>query len=311
MTVAYLPHVSGIGVALSLAVLSTCCYATSAVLQEREAAGQDARGLRLLSRMSRRPRWWFAVAATGAGALLHISALASGPLTLVQPLGVLTLVLALPLGARLGGRAVTPAQWRAAAAVALGLAALLSVAPHRAPAVQLPIVAVLIAAVAVLAVVVALLVLATRLPGRAAPVVQAAAAATCFGFASAMARTAVTGAGPLWLVAGLALLGALGGLGLAQLAYRRGGLGAPLATQILVDPLVAAVLGVTLLGEPLHLTGWRIVIGMAGLVSTAIGIRVLTRSPHPGGPDGPASTTIPDLPPWQVVDEKGLVHVVR
>ena len=81
-----------------LAVASTGCYAASAVLQEREAGRQDAGGAALLRGLVRRPWWWLAVAATVAGAVLHVAALASGPLSLVQPFGVLTLVLALPPG---------------------------------------------------------------------------------------------------------------------------------------------------------------------------------------------------------------------
>lgn len=298
------PWAGGIGVALALAVLSTCCYATAAVLQEREAAG------RLLAQLVRRPWWWLAVAATGAGAVLHIAALASGPLSLVQPLGVLTLVLALPLGARLGGRAVASEQWRAAAAVALGLAALLTVAPHHAPAAHLPTPSILIASIAVGTAVAVILLIACRLPSRAVPVAHAAAAATCFGFASAMARAAVTAAAPVWLVAALAVLSAVGGLGLAQLAYRSGGLGAPLATQILVDPLVAVLLGITLLGEPLHLTSWRVAIGLAGLLATAAGISSLTRVPPPAGSVAPEPTPA-DGSTTPAADEKDLAHVVR
>ena len=40
-----------------------------------------------------------AVTSTLAGASLHVVALKFGPLTLVQPLGVSALVMALPLGA--------------------------------------------------------------------------------------------------------------------------------------------------------------------------------------------------------------------
>ena len=50
----------------------------------------------------RRPRWWMAVTSTLAGATLHVVALKFGPLTLVQPLGVSALVMALPIGAWFG-----------------------------------------------------------------------------------------------------------------------------------------------------------------------------------------------------------------
>jgi hypothetical protein len=104
-----------------------------------------------------------------------------------------------------------------------------------------------------------------------------------------MARIAVTGAAPFLLAAALAVLGAISGLGLAQLAYRTGGLGAPLATQNLVDPLVAVIIGVCLLGEPLQLTPTRVAIAAIGLVATITGIWALTRPPY--HPSPPAAAT--------------------
>ena len=291
--VGHVPGTGNVGAAVLLAVASTGCYAASAVLQEREAGRQDAGGAALLRGLMRRPWWWLAVAATVAGAVLHVAALASGPLSLVQPFGVLTLVLALPLGRVLGGRPVTGREWRGAAVVVVGLGAVLAVLPHRAPSSHLPLALVVTAVVAVAALVVALAVVAARIPGRAAPVVRAAAAAACFGFASGMARTAVTGA--IWfpLGAALAVLGAGAGLGLAQLAYRTGGLGAPLATQILVDPLVAVLIGVTLLGEPVHETPTRAVVGVLGLAATAAGIWILTGSQRSrsGRTDSPSTAS--------------------
>jgi drug/metabolite transporter (DMT)-like permease len=238
----------------------------------------------LLPQLMRRPWWWLAVLATITGAGLHIAALSLGPLSLVQPLGVLTLVFALPLGARLGARVVTRREWAAASAVALGLAGVLAVAPHHAPSSHLPL-AVVGATTAAIAVLVLILIgLAARLPPRVAPVVRATAAATCFGFASGMTRIAATGAAPIALAAAIAVLGAAAGLGLAQLAYRTGGLGAPLATQILVDPLVAVLLGVALLEEPVQLTPGTVTIGLAGLAATITGIWALTRPAPPATP---------------------------
>jgi hypothetical protein len=280
----HLVRVGSVSLAMLLALVSTACYAMSAVLQEQEASGPGVQGAALVRQLIRRPWWWLAVVASVTGAGLHIAALALGPLSLVQPIGVLTLVMALPLGARLGNGAVTPGEWRAAAAVAIGLAAVLAVAPHHAPASRLSVVAVLCAAIAVSVLILILVGLAARLPGRGAPVVRAAAAATSFGFASGMTRIAATGSAPFLLAAALAVLGAGIGLGLAQLAYRDGGLGAPLATQILVDPVVAVIIGVTLLGEPLLLTPGRAAIGIAGLAATAGGIWALTRA----GPRQPA-----------------------
>ena len=78
------------------------------------------------------------------------------------------------------------------------------------------------------------------------------------------------------------MLGAATGLAMAQFAYRRGGLGAPLATLILLDPLVAVVMGVTVLREPLRVASGLIALGLAGVVSTAWGIWMLAKVPASG-----------------------------
>jgi hypothetical protein len=269
-------------VAIGVALASAGCYAVAAVLQQREAsrdeADADAGGLTLFSRLLRRPRWWLAVSATVVGALLHLVALRFGPLTLVQPLGVSALVLALPLGAALAGRTVTRGEWAAAGAVALGLFGILSMAPHH---VRPPLVsdASLGIAVGGCAVVVALLaLLGSRLPHPAGSVLRAAAAAVLFGMASAMARLLVAGSSTVVLAAATCAVAAVAGMVLVQTAYRDGGLGAPLATCTLVDPLSAAVLGIVLLGETVRVTPMDAMLGVIGLGLTVAGLTVLSRA---------------------------------
>ena len=120
--------------AIGLALASAVCYATSAVVQQREASRPGAGGLGLLAGLIRRRRWWGAVAASVAGALLHVAALGTGPLVLVQPLGVSTLVFALLLGARTNGGGLSRRAALGAACVVIGLPMLLVVIPHHAQA---------------------------------------------------------------------------------------------------------------------------------------------------------------------------------
>jgi drug/metabolite transporter (DMT)-like permease len=277
-----LPGGAAIGWAVGLAVASTGCYATSAVLQEREAARPGPEGAARLLRLLSRPMWWVAVAATVAAAGLHVAALALGPLSTVQPLGVLTLVFALPLGARWAGRVVSRREWGAAGLVVIGLVAVLIVVPQRAPPVVVGLPTVVATAAVLGGVAAGLFGLAAVLPERVVAVGQAAGAAICFGLASGMARLALTGAAPFPVGAVVAVLGAATGLAMAQFAYRHGGLGAPLATLILLDPLVAVVLGVTVLHEPLRVTPGLIALGLAGLISTACGIWMLAQVPASG-----------------------------
>jgi drug/metabolite transporter (DMT)-like permease len=271
-------------VAIGVALASAGCYAVAAVLQQRAGSRHksDAEigGLALFGRLVRRPRWWVAVSATGIGALLHLVALRFGPLTLVQPLGVSALVLALPLGAWLVGRTVTRGEWAAAGGVALGLLAILSLAPHHARPPEVSEAA-LGVAVGGCAMVVGLMVLAGSFLGpRAGSVLRAGASAILFGLASAMARLLVAGPGPWVLAALTCAAAAVIGMVLIQTAYRDGGLGAPLATCTLVDPLAASVLGVVLLGEIVRATPLEVVLGVVGLGLTAAGLTGLSRHAH-------------------------------
>jgi drug/metabolite transporter (DMT)-like permease len=297
-------HVPHLGAAVLVALLSAGCYAASAVLQERQTArNRGAGATTLVRRLARQPLWWLAVATTLTGAGLHVVALKLGPLTVVQPVAVTTLVLALPLGAAVVGRRVRRRDWAAAAAVVAGLVPVVLAAPRHAHPTHLPASLQAAAAASVLALVLGLLVLATRLPRPAASVARAAAAATAFATASAMARTALTGAASLPLAVPLTGAFAVGGFVVAQLAYRDGGLGGPLATLTLVEPLFASVLGVALLGERLQVTPALAVLGSVGLVSTALGVHALTRPqadrsqvgsrrPKRHGGDGQCSATL-------------------
>jgi hypothetical protein len=271
--------------AVALALASTGCYAASAVFQQREAARSSTGGLALFRTLARRPSWWFAVLATVAGAGLHVVALAVGPLSVVQPISVLTLVWALPMGAAFAKRVVTAREWRAAAVVVVGVSLALAVLPHRSGRAQLTV-GMLLATLVAIVVLVAVLtgaarwLTASRRAGRAVrwgPVLVASAAATCSGFASAMGRIAFSGAAPFLAAAAIAVVAAGAGLALSQPAYRRGGLGAPLATLILVDPLVAVGIAVTLLAEPVSLTPMTAALGLVGVAATAGGIGALAR----------------------------------
>ncbi len=267
-------------VAIAVALLSAVCYAFAAVLQQREASRHEQHGLELILDLLRRPRWWMAITATVSGATLHVVALRFGPLTLVQPLGVSALVMALPLGAWIGRRQVVRAEWWAAAAVVVGLLAVLTLAPHHVPPPAVPPEKLMIAVGVCLGFLLLCVGLSLRLPRKAAPVVRAVGSAACFGFASAMARLLVAGTGPIIVPVLACAFFAVTGMLMIQAAYRDGGLGAPLATCTIIDPLTAATIGIVLLGEHLHLGVTGGTLGFAGLAATIVGLTVLARTHH-------------------------------
>ncbi|WP_053160974.1 DMT family transporter [Streptomyces caatingaensis] len=262
-----------------LCLVSALCYAAAAIVQEKVAA--SAPGAGGLRGPLRSAPWWCAVALTGLGAGLHVLALAGGPLSLVQPMGALTIVFALPMAALLTRRPVGAAGRRGALLATAGLAGLLALTgPPRTeflPAGQRPVLAGAVLAAG------ALLTLAARRARR--PVVRgvalAGAAGAAFGMASVLTKAAaedVLRGRTAALVPTLAVVAVLASAGmlLSQASYRGAGLAAPLATVTVVNPVVAAAVGVAALGEGFRYgAAGGVLAGAAGIVA-GTGVVLLT-----------------------------------
>ncbi|AIS01763.1 DMT family transporter [Streptomyces glaucescens] len=242
---------SALALSVLLSLVSAVAYAGGAIVQERVAETSPGEQYAPL----RRPGWWAAVALNGLGGLLHVVALAYGPLSLVQPLGALTIVFALPMAALFVGRRAGATAWRGAVMATVGLAGLLSLVgasdtqslggPQQ--------VAVFLATAGA--------VTALMIAGRAAhrhPAMRALLLATAsgiaFGISSVFTKTVAVGWAGGVSVADLPSLAAIGalataGLLLSQASYRGAGLAAPLATLTVVNPVVAAAVGITMFGE--------------------------------------------------------------
>ncbi|MFJ5280801.1 hypothetical protein [Streptomyces parvulus] len=276
-------------VAVLLSLVSACAYAAAAVAQERLASRADRAGaMRLLASGA----WWWSVALNAGAALLHVVALRYGPLTVVQPLGALTLVAAVPLGARLAGRRVSAVEWRGTGLTLLGLGALLLTASGPAPDDSLSVPEALAVSGATAALIGVL-----AWPGARPGLRHATASGMASGVASALTQTvtvAVTDHSDPLLgpqVAGVAVLVAAfaaGGLLLSQTAYR-GGLGAPLAVVTLANPVAAAVIGISLLGERLRGGPGGVLLALTGAALAAWGVVQLSRA-APARPDVPRGT---------------------
>jgi glycosyltransferase involved in cell wall biosynthesis len=234
--------------AIALALLGACFFAGSVALQH-DAVRAQRDGVARLSRLAR-SRTWQAGALLGvAGSALHLTALSLAPLAVVQPLGVLSLVLTV-----LAGRATASRQARVAAlAVCAGVGGfvLVSASAGSAPP-QVTTAAVLLAVCA--GPVVAAAGLACR--GRGRCLGLAAAAAVLFGLGSAVLRaaalelsTVVTAAG--FAVAGAALLAAGGWL--LQQAHAAGPAAVVVGATTVLDPLTAVTADQVLYGETPHL----------------------------------------------------------
>ncbi|MFD5335413.1 hypothetical protein [Streptomyces hawaiiensis] len=296
-------------IAVALSLVSAVAYAAAAVAQERLASRSPGAGtLRLLGSRA----WWWSVGLNASAALLHVVALRYGPLTVVQPLGALTLVAAVPMGARMAGRRVSAVEWKGTALTLLGLGAILVTASGPAPDDVLSVPE----ALAVAGATAALVGVLSR-PGARPGLRHATASGLASGVASALTQTVTVAAtdrtGPVLSVqvVGVAVLVAAfaaGGLLLSQTAYR-GGLGGPLAMVTLANPLAAAVIGLALLGERLQGGPAGVPLALAGAGLASWGVVLLSRAAPLAAPvddDHPVAAVLA-LEPGSATAEPALV----
>ncbi|MEU0107804.1 DMT family transporter [Streptomyces sp. NPDC006251] len=269
---------SALALSVLLSLVSAVAYAGGAIVQERVAESSPGEEYAPL----RRPGWWAAVALNGLGGLLHVVALAYGPLSLVQPLGALTIVVALPMAALFVGRKAGATAWRGAIMATVGLAGLLAlVAASDAQSLNA---AERVAVALVTAGVVVALMIAARAAHRHPAVrstLLATASGIAFGMSSVFTKTVAvdwTGGVSAADVPSLAVIGVLAtaGMLLSQAAYRGAGLAAPLATLTVVNPVVAAAVGITMFGETFHYGTTGTVLALGCGVVAAGGLILLT-----------------------------------
>jgi drug/metabolite transporter (DMT)-like permease len=280
--------------AVLLALLSATSFAVSTVTQHRAATTCEVRpgrgsGLRLALRLLRTPKWLAGQLAAATGFVLHAAALRFGPVTLVQPLLSLGLVLTLALGAlvdrRHPGRPLPHRrQWIAAGVVVAGVALFLVSAAPRHGAARADPVRLLLAAAAVLGLIAVAWAWAGRphRPHRA--LALGIAAGTGFGLTGTLLKQVVheppTSWRGLWPVLLMLLVGACSIVS-AQSAYQAGHLIESLPPLTVLEPVVAAGIASFAFGEAL-VPGALAHAGQAfGLLLLAAGVIDLARRPAP------------------------------
>ncbi|EST35578.1 DMT family transporter, partial [Streptomyces roseochromogenus] len=285
---------SALALSVLLSFVSALAYAAGAIAQEQVAVSSPDSAYVPV----RRPGWWGALALNGLGGVLHVVALAYGPLSLVQPLGALTIVFALPMAALFVGRRAGATAWRGAVMATVGLAGLLSVVgssdAHSLDAAERVAVA-LVTGGAVAAL------MCAGLAAHRHPAVRSVLLATASGIAFGMSSVFTKTVAEDWThgidlddlpsLAAIALF-AVGGVVLSQASYGGGGLAAPLATLTVVNPVLAAAVGILMFGETFRYGGTGAVLALCCGVVAAGGLIMLTterieRTEAPSVPDIP------------------------
>ncbi|MGW7199705.1 DMT family transporter [Streptomyces chryseus] len=276
-----LPVLFALGAALSNAL---------ATVLQRKAALSVPRsdGLRagLMLDLVRRPVWLAGILAVVAAAVCQAVALATGPLTIVQPLFVLELPLALIIASLLLKRHLPVRGWAAVSAVVAGLGIALFAASPSGNRTHVPLDRWVVALAICLGAVVVLVLTAVRRP-------EGGARAACFGAATAIAYAltaalmkasmhildagGITAFLTAWQTYAFAVVGA-GALFLLEHALQAGPLVASQPALTLGDAGVSLALGITLYEEHVR-SGWWLVPEILGIALVTAGVFMLSRLP--------------------------------
>jgi hypothetical protein len=262
-------------------------YAVASVAQQRPAEAQPSeRSLRLglLVDLAAKPLWVAGNVAEVAAYGLQFVALRLGSLTLVQPLLVSGLLVALPLGAAASRRPMRAPDWVGAALVAGGLALFLVVAsPGKARSDTSTLAWVLV--VAGTGAAAGTLVIFGRAGG---PVRRGVCFAGAAGLLYALTASLTEACGALlshgildaigsWQLYALVVSGIVG-MVVVQSAFQAGPLRWSLPTLTVIDPLASIAIGVSAFHDHIRAGAVAMALEGLGLTATVTGVFLLTRS---------------------------------
>lgn len=272
-----------------LALISALLFALGTVLQQKAGMDGLAPGTSsgLLVRMARHRLWLGGIACDIGGFVAQAAALRLGQLAVVQPLLVLSVVFALPLGARLSDQRVGRREVAAAALVVAALAGFLVIADPSGGRSQVSLRDWVLAGISCAALCAPLALLGRDGPAPRRAALLGAAAGILFAVSAALTKSVVDE-----LHLGLAHVVtswepyALCGVGyvsmtLNQLALNTRALAAAIASSTALDPIVSVALGLALFDEHLHASAPQAAGAFVALVAALLGVAVLAQAEAP------------------------------
>lgn len=264
------------GVTVLLALLAAVFLAVGIVVRQRatlDVPAEHGISTVMFATLIRRPLWWAGTAAALAGFGFQALALVEGSLLLVQPILVSALLFALPLSARWAGRRVTGAEWGWAVLLTVALAVFVVLAKANPGDYEASLSSSAVVAVVCTAAVLACVLVATRSVGWRRAVLLAVAVGVLFGVVAVLTKLVMhllthEGIGAALSTPVLYLLMVLGVVAvlLQQSAFHAGSLQTSVPTMLVLEPMIAVLLGAVVLGENLDVGRWD---ALALAVSTA------------------------------------------
>jgi drug/metabolite transporter (DMT)-like permease len=286
-----------------LALVAAFLFALAAALQQKGALNLPAISLRhpaSLARLAGQTMWLLGTAALLTGYVFQAAALDRGRLAIIQPLLVMTVVFALPLGYVLTRQSVGRREVVGAGVIVVGLALFAlygdpAGGSENAPGAEWAV------AIGLLAVVcAALLVVGGRGGLTMTAAVYGTVAGILFGLSAALTKPTLEflheGLEELlshWEPYALAIAGVLGFV-LQQVSLGTGRLAPSVATVSVANPVVGILLGVALFDERLGRPAWHVVLALVGLGLALAGAVVISIARETGDTRDRPIEAIPD-----------------
>lgn len=273
-------------IAAALALGSALCIAIGDVLQQRAAYRITDRSigyLQLFANLLRSRRWWLGALLLVTSIALQAAALARGSVLLVQALITLSLLFALPINARLSHRTVTSGEWIWAALLTAAVIVVVIVGNPQAGRSSASLRTWAAVALVLGPLLVACVVVGRSRGGAVAATLFALVSGSLWGVFAVLTKEVVARLGDgasaviqapefyAWTLA------AVGGLVWSQSAFRAGPLTASMPALQMSQPVVAAALGVVVLGETLTTSRVGIVALTTAVLVMAVAIYALAR----------------------------------
>ena len=230
--------------------------------------------LRQIADLLRRPRWLTGTSFLVLAILFQLSALALAPLIVVQPIGAIALIMTSLLNARIYGVRLNPSTFLAIALTTIGVGGFVAVAASSAVAVEMSN-GKLLQVVGILFVLLLMFgLLFWRSKGKVGALQYIFGAGVLYGFVASLAKVVIQrffqqDYDLLTLLALISLVGAtvLGGW-FVQNAYASGPPDLVIAGLTVIDPAVAIMIAIVILGEAEAASLGEVVgYGVAGIIA--------------------------------------------
>ncbi|MBO0828774.1 MAG: DMT family transporter [Streptosporangiales bacterium] len=271
------------------ALVAVCLNATAAVIQAdvtHQVPGRSALEMRLLADLVRRPFWLLGTGAAAVAFLFQVTALWFGPLVLVQPILVTSLLVTVALRALFARRVPRASVVLGAVVCAGGLSLFLGLAhPHGGDraitASDVVPLAPILGGILVLS-----LLGAVGRGGNARAVPLAVAAGILYGVNAGLVKLVTRQLGESVLEPTrhwelyLALACGLLGVQLNQAAFQAGTVPAAVAVITVTDPITSVAVGLVWLGERVDMNAFVLAFEAFGFAAMVVGIVLLAREAH-------------------------------